>query len=137
MFLGVETRRFRNWIYFRPQVKKEGTHLVSWAPLERANFNRWTIPSIKRECHCPDTRGTASNMDGKISSTHGTVSKSLLETRHSPDVNVTTCAVAAFMAAIWELTFCLLVSRVVSFHFRDAYIQTHTVTSVLNLPAYC
>jgi hypothetical protein len=44
--------------------------------------------------------------------------------KHSPDVRVTTCAVAAFMAAIWELTFCLLVSRVVSFHFREAYTVT-------------
>lgn len=55
------------------------------------------------------------------------------QTKHSPDVNVTTCAVAAFMAAIWELTFCLFVSSVVSFHFRDAYVQIHTGTLVLNL----
>jgi hypothetical protein len=41
VFLGVETRRFGNWICFHPQVKGEKipTHL---GPLERANLNHWT-----------------------------------------------------------------------------------------------
>lgn len=37
-----------------------------------------------------------------------------------PEVRVMTLAVAAFMAAIWEDTFCLFVSRVVCFHFNEA-----------------
>jgi hypothetical protein len=32
VFLGVETRRFGNWICFRPQVKGGRRHLLSWAP---------------------------------------------------------------------------------------------------------
>jgi hypothetical protein len=38
-----KTRRFGNWIFFRPQVtgKKTPTRL---GPLERANLNHWTTP---------------------------------------------------------------------------------------------
>lgn len=37
-----------------------------------------------------------------------------------PEVRVMTLAVAAFMAAIWDDTFCLFVSKVVCFHFNEA-----------------
>jgi hypothetical protein len=32
VFMGVETRRFGNFICFRPQVKGGRRHLLSWAP---------------------------------------------------------------------------------------------------------
>jgi hypothetical protein len=43
VFLRVETRRFGNWISFRPQVKAEDDtyHL---GPLERANLNHLKTP---------------------------------------------------------------------------------------------
>jgi hypothetical protein len=41
VFLGVETRRFGNWICFRPQVKGEKTP-TQLGHLERANLNHWT-----------------------------------------------------------------------------------------------
>jgi hypothetical protein len=37
-----KTRRFGNWICFRPQVKGEKTP-TQLGPLERANLNHWTI----------------------------------------------------------------------------------------------
>jgi hypothetical protein len=40
VFLGVETRRFGNWICFRPQVK--GEEDAKLGTLERANFNHRT-----------------------------------------------------------------------------------------------
>jgi hypothetical protein len=39
VFLGIETRRFGNWICFRPRVKETRRNLLSWAPLQRANLN--------------------------------------------------------------------------------------------------
>jgi hypothetical protein len=43
VFLGVETRRFGNWVYFRLQVKGEKTP-TQLGPLERADLNHWTSP---------------------------------------------------------------------------------------------
>jgi hypothetical protein len=34
-----EAQRFRNWIYFRPQVRGETPTLLG--PLEKANLNHW------------------------------------------------------------------------------------------------
>jgi hypothetical protein len=36
-----KTRRFGNWICFRPQVRGEDTQL---GPLERTNLDHWTTP---------------------------------------------------------------------------------------------
>jgi hypothetical protein len=36
MYLGVETRRFGNWICFRPQVKREGEDTYSVETLRKS-----------------------------------------------------------------------------------------------------
>jgi hypothetical protein len=42
VFWGVETRRFGNWICFRPKVKGEKTP-IQLGPLESAILNHWTL----------------------------------------------------------------------------------------------
>jgi hypothetical protein len=39
-----KTRRFGNWICFRPQVKVGEKTPTQLGPLERANLNHWTNP---------------------------------------------------------------------------------------------
>jgi hypothetical protein len=40
--LFQKTRRFGNWIRFRPQVKEGENAPTQLSPLERANLNHWT-----------------------------------------------------------------------------------------------
>jgi hypothetical protein len=42
VFFWVETRRFRNWICFRPQVNGGEETPTQLDPLERANLNHWS-----------------------------------------------------------------------------------------------
>jgi hypothetical protein len=44
-----KTRRFRNWICFRPLVRGEKTP-TQLGPLERANLNHWTAPARLNSC---------------------------------------------------------------------------------------
>jgi hypothetical protein len=46
VFLGVETRRFENWICFRPQVRTVEKP-TQFGPLKRANPSHYLVQSMR------------------------------------------------------------------------------------------